>query len=318
MANVLGELFRNIAAAIREKTGDTATMKPADFPAKIISIEAGGGGGGGSLPAGLYWLNNYDNLPAPTIYAQHWFTFNGELYASARNGSGGGNTGDIYKYANGAWTKVVTAYTFGSTFTGFFTVEFNGKVHFYGQETAYHYIYDGSSSIVKKADIPNKLDKNGMFVDGGQLKAYSAYDGKVYKWDESSDTWTAEATIGAKYQSWIFYTIDNIAYAWYSKKVYRYNNGTLTELFSTTNNLAYSFHGTLHNGCIYHGTSETYNTGGTPLIEIDVKNFTETKLGKMPPFKSGAGIVSYRNELLFYGGDDSGRASMVAYEVEAT
>ena len=32
MANVLGELFGNIAAAIREKTGDTATMKPNEFP----------------------------------------------------------------------------------------------------------------------------------------------------------------------------------------------------------------------------------------------------------------------------------------------
>jgi hypothetical protein len=39
MANVLGELFGNIANAIREKTGDTATMKPSDFPAKISAIE---------------------------------------------------------------------------------------------------------------------------------------------------------------------------------------------------------------------------------------------------------------------------------------
>lgn len=45
MANVLGELFGDIADAIREKTGDTATMKPAEFPAKISGIEAGGGGG---------------------------------------------------------------------------------------------------------------------------------------------------------------------------------------------------------------------------------------------------------------------------------
>lgn len=45
MANVLGELFGNIAAAIREKTGDTATMKPAEFPDKISAIETGGGGG---------------------------------------------------------------------------------------------------------------------------------------------------------------------------------------------------------------------------------------------------------------------------------
>ena len=46
MANVLGTLFGNIANAIREKTGDTGTMKPAEFPDKIKEIEVGGGGGG--------------------------------------------------------------------------------------------------------------------------------------------------------------------------------------------------------------------------------------------------------------------------------
>ena len=46
MANVLAELFANTADAIREKTGDTGTMKPAEFPEKIRAIETGGGGGG--------------------------------------------------------------------------------------------------------------------------------------------------------------------------------------------------------------------------------------------------------------------------------
>lgn len=46
MANALGTLFGDIASAIREKTGDTATMKPAQFPEKIAAIEAGGGSGG--------------------------------------------------------------------------------------------------------------------------------------------------------------------------------------------------------------------------------------------------------------------------------
>lgn len=41
MANVLGELFGDIASAIREKTGDEATMKPAQFPEKISEIETG-------------------------------------------------------------------------------------------------------------------------------------------------------------------------------------------------------------------------------------------------------------------------------------
>lgn len=38
MGNVLGNLFGDIATAIREKTGDTDTMKPAEFPEKIREI----------------------------------------------------------------------------------------------------------------------------------------------------------------------------------------------------------------------------------------------------------------------------------------
>ena len=41
MANVLGELFGNIASAIREKTGDAGKIKPAEFPEKISGISSG-------------------------------------------------------------------------------------------------------------------------------------------------------------------------------------------------------------------------------------------------------------------------------------
>lgn len=41
MANVLAELFQNTADAIREKTGETGTMKPAEFPDKIREISVG-------------------------------------------------------------------------------------------------------------------------------------------------------------------------------------------------------------------------------------------------------------------------------------
>jgi hypothetical protein len=44
MANALGTLFKDVADAIRAKTGDTGTMKPAQFPEKIASITGGGGG----------------------------------------------------------------------------------------------------------------------------------------------------------------------------------------------------------------------------------------------------------------------------------
>ncbi len=43
MANVLGELFQDIADAIRSKTGSTDTLKPNQFPAAIEGITTGGG-----------------------------------------------------------------------------------------------------------------------------------------------------------------------------------------------------------------------------------------------------------------------------------
>ena len=81
MANALGTLFGDIATAISEKTGDTATMKPAQFPEKIAAIEAGGGGG--SLPPGAY-LSASPVRPHIT-YPYQRFVLNGVLYATASN-----------------------------------------------------------------------------------------------------------------------------------------------------------------------------------------------------------------------------------------
>ena len=46
MSNVLGELFGDIANAIRSKTGGTDTIKPIDFPNEIANIQQGSGGVG--------------------------------------------------------------------------------------------------------------------------------------------------------------------------------------------------------------------------------------------------------------------------------
>ena len=51
MANVLGTLFQDIADAIREKTGESGSMKPADFPAEILSIVTGAVGEEGDSPS---------------------------------------------------------------------------------------------------------------------------------------------------------------------------------------------------------------------------------------------------------------------------
>lgn len=41
-----GSTLTEIADAIREKTGETETIKPEDMPQKIQDIQTGGGGGG--------------------------------------------------------------------------------------------------------------------------------------------------------------------------------------------------------------------------------------------------------------------------------
>ena len=41
MANALGNLFSDIAKAIRDKSGEGGSMKPMDFPAKIAAISTG-------------------------------------------------------------------------------------------------------------------------------------------------------------------------------------------------------------------------------------------------------------------------------------
>lgn len=45
--NVLVDLFRDIASAIKQKTGDNTSMKPSDFPQRILGINVSGGESGG-------------------------------------------------------------------------------------------------------------------------------------------------------------------------------------------------------------------------------------------------------------------------------
>lgn len=60
MSNELKTLFQDIADAIRVKTGDTGTMKPAEFPAQITSIKVGSGGA--AEGAVTVTFCNYDGL----------------------------------------------------------------------------------------------------------------------------------------------------------------------------------------------------------------------------------------------------------------
>ena len=73
MANALGTLFGEIAGAIREKTGDTATMKPAEFPEKIAAIEGGGSGGDSKEPL-IKYISTYSTTSGAAV-STHTLSF---------------------------------------------------------------------------------------------------------------------------------------------------------------------------------------------------------------------------------------------------
>lgn len=75
MANVLAELFQNTANAIREKTGETGTMKPSEFPEKIRAIEGGGSGGTGHLIPLTVTENGTYYPPKGTVEVGGTYTF---------------------------------------------------------------------------------------------------------------------------------------------------------------------------------------------------------------------------------------------------
>ena len=52
--SVLGNLFSDIATAIRSKTGEDGTMKPAQFPAKIAALVVAGGESGLKITTGEF------------------------------------------------------------------------------------------------------------------------------------------------------------------------------------------------------------------------------------------------------------------------
>lgn len=226
MANALGTLFGDIANAIREKTGETGTMKPAEFPEKISGIETGGGSVGGTLPAGAYM----EVLPyaPPNSYYQTLFYLGGELYCMTLNYTGHGEDSTIYKYNGESWDSVCSSG--GISPIGAQFVLYNGEWHmFASHEETTHCKFDGTT-FTTLSDLPSKLYKSCVFFHDGYVKYYSYYTGTIYVWDDATDTWAAEAVIGSKYDYYYPAVINNEVYFNKNKVLYKYENGAVTQV----------------------------------------------------------------------------------------
>lgn len=189
--NVLGTLFGDIANAIRTKTGDTATMKPNEFPTKIAGIEVGGGGGG-DLPAGIY-LKYIAKKPKKGVGRP--FVFNDCIHILTK--TDGNKELLVYKLENNAFTQVASTATSTSLSLSDFSIAvLNGKVHFICN--LLHYVWDGTT-ITQKSNISVVSSTAYSYAcsHNGELYVTQQYVHNIYVWDESTDTWSIKiANVG--------------------------------------------------------------------------------------------------------------------------
>lgn len=421
--SALSDLFQDIADAIRTKTGDTGSMKPASFPENILAIEGGGGSnqkvilpkqssdsfssdnqyglcafevpdstnleslvageeyivywngetytctaidtssvipksitiGNGSAfgfagnnePFGIYsvsgagyvvislegkttnefaiyqavsgesadfWLE-FGQIASPGTYSQKWVVWNGDIYVFASTTQSGSNDLNVYKYSGGAWTTIISAgmiatsgwaFGYGSSLT---YIPWSDGIHLFDEYSRNHAVFNGTTFTVK-ADLPATSDSNA-FVHEGKFKYQSNQDTNVYVWDESNDTWTAEASIGSKYSIYNFLTVGDVAYAVNGTTVYKYESGALTEIGSLSNSVSDYMMAVIGSNLYYYynrnANSSTTVTRWTTWYKYDFVTNTEIELGCSPYITNYASLVSYQNKVLLTYGANSAR-----------
>lgn len=233
MANQLETLFSEIAGAIRQKNGETGTMKPVEFPAKIAAIEAGGGSGGGGSSGGTLDGIYLTLTETPGNGDSRFFLFRGNLYWLRVDSTN--NVFRIYRHADGAFTEVASLASGGKftniTFTTF--VEYNGLLHFLGCTGSYskaHVTWDGASTFTTWKDMPDYSEvsyNNNAVVIGGELYAVLGRT-DLYKWDQTTDTWTKAATT----QSTKLFLHEGNLYNYYFGNLYQWIDGVFTQIHS--------------------------------------------------------------------------------------
>lgn len=302
MANVLGELFTDIASAIREKTGESSDvkMKPAEFADKILSIE---GGGGGTLPAGLYW----ETMPinAPVKYWQFWLQYKGDIYAFYYPYASTGGEVTISKYDGSAWTTVVSKAKSYINLYHQWAIEFDGVIHYLGGYSKHHYTFDGTN-FVALSDMPVTVDYSRPFILNAQLAVCDYNSSTVYVWDKATDTWSA-AAISIPTFSYPFNVGTDVYYV-KDTKLYKLQDGSFSK-FGSLSTSPYAYF-TVHNGKLYY-----YNSTG--LYEHDFETNTSRTLGRVPKYAQRTNLWVYNDQLCYtFGGTDMGYTSVIMRLVE--
>lgn len=180
--NILKTLFVDCADAIRETLPDIGKISPNAFPDNIRAV-AKAGGGGSDIEETIYW--KYMELLPTTVKGYYRpFVYNDTLHfmyhASAK-------APIIYTYIDGVLTELFTADIFTNYSTLYAGIlEYNGKLHIIGGESRKHGVWDGNVFTTMSENTESTMD--GAFVHCNKI--YSHKYGKLYLYDDDSDTWS--------------------------------------------------------------------------------------------------------------------------------
>lgn len=243
-----------------------------------VTVEVAGSGGG-SLPAGGYW-GIFEDVPRPNDYNWNFFELGGELYAFTAATTEETYTGVKYKYkmVDGAWVQLADETFIDAKMYSINPVEYNGKLHFTPKdtETTEHWTFDGTA-VEQKADFPGTMyGKNSLFTQDNKLKAYCYKNGKVYVWDETTDTWNEEASIFSNYNAAYVHVINDVVYVCKGTVIYTYENGVITKHGDTKNGDETVAVGNKIYCCLRQSTN------GVSLYCYDVDTKTESYVTKIP------------------------------------
>lgn len=234
-----------IADALVEKgqtVSSTDTFR--SYADKVRAIKSGGGG----LEPGVYF-KRYE-IPCYGSYYQYWMWFKGELYCFRLPYKGLGNDYEVFKYENGAWSKIVEKIGIYGLAN---PININGKLHLVG--FMYHRVFDGETLTVLSNMPASNFSDSGYsaFLYKGKLRAFS-YNVE-YEWNESNDTWEVVSThsILSPYSSPDVFTVNGEIYVHDAPKIYIYSNGTLTEVANTGS--GYTYMGTYNDVAYFRGST---------------------------------------------------------------
>lgn len=208
------------------KAGETIAGIPGEY-------EGNGGGGNESNLQGAFWET--ESFGSVSKYNQMWFDCNGERYAFSLTYTGGGNTGNIYKWVDEAWISVcsasISAYSNGEG--AFALVMPSGKAYIFnsGNDGQYWYVFDGASFQSAPHTLPGEIVSG--CIHNGLITGYFRDVGSIYSYSES-DGWNLIAKISDKtYEYYYIASVNGELYAIKSNVVYKVADGSLSQVGET-------------------------------------------------------------------------------------